>query len=154
MEDLTTTDRVPMEKRQTAPFAVTGIQGSGVQTRLEIRTLANNPDQFNIYLLALQKMQTDDQSDFLSYFQISGMFQSSAIWKSPTNSRHQEYMGVLKLVGTGSRVYRATATLDTAPTSPTFSYPGTDPILRFMRFVYSTVAPSMFKFTDRTCSKY
>lgn len=61
------------EKRQTAPLAVTGFQGSGIQPRLEIRDLQSNGDQFNMYLLALQRMQQLDQDDFLSYFQLSGM---------------------------------------------------------------------------------
>ena len=61
------------EKRQTAPLAVTGFQGSGIQPRLEIRQLQGNGDQFNMYILALQRMQQMDQDDFQSYFALSGM---------------------------------------------------------------------------------
>ena len=61
-----------LDKRQTAPFAVDGVSGSGVQPRLEIRQLMQNANQFNIFILALQAMQQDNQSDFLSYFSIAG----------------------------------------------------------------------------------
>lgn len=62
-----------LEKRQTAPFAVTGVTGGGVQPRLEIRQLMNDTDQFNIYVLAQQLMQETDQSDFLSFYSIAGI---------------------------------------------------------------------------------
>lgn len=62
-----------LEKRQGAPYAVTGVAGGGVQQRLEIRQLMNNADQFNIYVLAQQLMQQTDQSDFLSFYQIAGI---------------------------------------------------------------------------------
>ena len=72
-----------LQKRQDAPFAVTGVQGSGVQPRLEIRDLQQNADQWNIYLLGLQRMQAVDQSDYLSWFQIAG---KHAACMSPPNS--------------------------------------------------------------------
>jgi hypothetical protein len=61
-----------LDKRQTAPFAVSGVTGGGVQPRLEIRQLMENTNQFNIYVLAMQAMQQDNQDDFLSYFSIAG----------------------------------------------------------------------------------
>jgi tyrosinase len=63
-------------KRQAsnAPFPVTGVQIGQVLPRYEIRDLQNNhPDQFNVYLLGLQRLQQVNQSDFLSWFQISGI---------------------------------------------------------------------------------
>lgn len=66
------------EKRQSAPLAVTGVQGSGVQPRLEIRALQQNADQWNIYLLGLLRMQAIDQNDFQSYFQLAGRSMASA----------------------------------------------------------------------------
>ena len=63
-------------KRQDSniPFPVTGVQIGQVLPRYEIRDLQNNyPDQFNVYLLGLQRLQQVDQSDFLSWFQISGI---------------------------------------------------------------------------------
>jgi len=60
-----------LQRRQQAPFPITGISG-GVQPRMEIRDLQQNaPDQWNIYVLALAAMQLVDQSDYLSYFQLS-----------------------------------------------------------------------------------
>jgi hypothetical protein len=61
-----------LDKRQIAPFAVSGVSGGGVQPRLEIRQLMENTNQFNIYVLAIQAMQQDNQDDFLSYFSIAG----------------------------------------------------------------------------------
>jgi tyrosinase len=75
VEHIQTEPRRP-KPRQHAPFAVTGgVAGNGsrVQPRLEIRDLAANADQFNIFLLGMQKMQAVDQSDFLSYFQLAGI---------------------------------------------------------------------------------
>ncbi|KIW05630.1 uncharacterized protein PV09_03501 [Verruconis gallopava] len=61
------------QKRQTTPIAVTGVQGSGVQPRLEIRTLQQNADMFNMYILALSRMQQTNQDDVESYYQLSGI---------------------------------------------------------------------------------
>jgi tyrosinase len=60
------------EKRQNAPLAVTGVQGSGLQPRLEIRDLQKNGDMWNMYVLGLSRMQSLDQSDYQSYFQLAG----------------------------------------------------------------------------------
>lgn len=62
------------EKRQSAPFPVTGLVGGSetVQPRLEIRDLQQNADQWNMYLLGLQRFQAADQNDMLSWFQIAG----------------------------------------------------------------------------------
>jgi len=62
-----------LPRRQTVPFAVTGVTGGGVQPRLEIRQLMANTDQFNIYVLAQKRMQAMNQDDFLSHFQIAGI---------------------------------------------------------------------------------
>ncbi|KAF2453655.1 hypothetical protein BDY21DRAFT_292685 [Lineolata rhizophorae] len=52
---------------------VTGRTGHGVHPRLEIRELAKDRDQFNLYLLGLQRFQAMDQNDMLSYYQIAGI---------------------------------------------------------------------------------
>ncbi|KAF2420770.1 Di-copper centre-containing protein [Tothia fuscella] len=62
-----------LHRRQNAPFAVTGITDSGTQLRLEIRDLQQNADQWNIYLLGMQRLQSMDQNDMLSWFQIAGI---------------------------------------------------------------------------------
>ncbi|PSN64506.1 Di-copper centre-containing protein [Corynespora cassiicola Philippines] len=57
-------------------YAVQGIPGFGDTTphpRLEIRELQKNADQWNIYLLGLQRFQSMSQSEMLSYYQIAGV---------------------------------------------------------------------------------
>ncbi|TID22241.1 Di-copper centre-containing protein [Venturia nashicola] len=62
------------QRRQTAPVAVTGFAGESIQPRLEIRELQQQqPDQWNVYILALIRMQQVDQSDVLSWFSIAGI---------------------------------------------------------------------------------
>ena len=73
------TEDIPTRhKRQGGFFAVLGVAGLTNGTsypRLEIRDLEkNHPDQWNIYLLGLRRFQMVDQSDKLSYYQISGMW--------------------------------------------------------------------------------
>jgi len=65
-------------KRQMSTFGITGVQsgrgGDGsVPLRLEIRQLQQNADQWNLYLLALDRLQSVNQSDQLSWYQISGI---------------------------------------------------------------------------------
>lgn len=61
------------QRRQTAPIPVTGLAGQSIQPRLEIRELQQQqPDQWNVYILGLTRMQQVDQSDFLSYFELAG----------------------------------------------------------------------------------
>jgi hypothetical protein len=55
------------------PFVITGTHTGGVQPRLEIRDLqANRPLQWNLYLLALEAMQAEKQTDIASYYEIAG----------------------------------------------------------------------------------
>ncbi|KAF2115499.1 hypothetical protein BDV96DRAFT_646497 [Lophiotrema nucula] len=66
----------PFDKRQSNFFPVVGVSalgGSNVDPRLEIRQLEKNPDQWNVYLLALRKFQNMSQSDKRSYYQIAGI---------------------------------------------------------------------------------
>lgn len=51
---------------------VTGIQGTGTQPRLEIRQLEKNADQWNIYLLGMNRFMRSNQSEKLSYYQVAG----------------------------------------------------------------------------------
>ena len=51
---------------------VTGIQGTGTQVRLEIRQLEKNADQWNIYLLGMNRFMRSNQSEKLSYYQVAG----------------------------------------------------------------------------------
>lgn len=72
----TVDDTSSLVKRQDGIFSVLGIAGLGdstVHPRLEIRDLEKNyPDQWNVYLLGLQRFQSISQDDKLSYFQIAG----------------------------------------------------------------------------------
>lgn len=66
----------------TPLVAVLGIKAPGVdaiQARLEIRELERRPDLFNVFLLGLQRFQSLDQNDKLSYFQVAGIV-CSVLW--------------------------------------------------------------------------
>ncbi|KAM0718253.1 hypothetical protein Q7P37_006585 [Cladosporium fusiforme] len=52
---------------------VTGIQGTSPQPRLEIRELQKNADQWNIYLLGMNRFMRTNESEKLSYYQIAGI---------------------------------------------------------------------------------
>jgi hypothetical protein len=65
----------PQRRQNAAPIAVTGLAGQTVQPRLELRELQQQqPDAWNIYLLGMTRMQQVDQSDFLSHFQLAGLY--------------------------------------------------------------------------------
>jgi len=75
VEDIALGPRQAIDTRQSTnpPFRVTGVRDGGPpQPRLEIRQLQQEPDQWNLYLLALDRMQKADQSNELSYYQIAG----------------------------------------------------------------------------------
>ena len=56
-----------------AYIAATGVQGNGVQVRMELRTMQQQqPDMFNVYLLGLRSFMDAVQTDPLSYYQIAG----------------------------------------------------------------------------------
>jgi tyrosinase len=63
-----------LSKRQSAPIPATGVQIGQILPRREIRDLQQNyPDEFNVYLLGLQRLQSVDQQDSLSWFQVAGI---------------------------------------------------------------------------------
>ncbi|KAF2177857.1 Di-copper centre-containing protein [Zopfia rhizophila CBS 207.26] len=53
-------------------IAITGVQGT-VAPRLEIRDLNKNADQWNLYLLGMERFMAKSMSDRLSYYQIAGV---------------------------------------------------------------------------------
>lgn len=65
-----------LERRQNTNSSgftvVTGIQGTSPQPRLEIRELQKNADQWNIYLLGMNRFMRTNESEKLSYYQIAG----------------------------------------------------------------------------------
>jgi len=90
-------DIAPLLRRQAqAPFNVAGVQGAGVASRLEIRQLQGNADQWNIFLLGLQRMQGMNQQDSLSYYQIAGRWSSFGIplWLSRMRSAGESLVGM------------------------------------------------------------
>ncbi|KAF1844065.1 Di-copper centre-containing protein [Cucurbitaria berberidis CBS 394.84] len=74
-----------LEKRQSDGFtAITGVCTAGTRSngacnginsapRLEIRQLRNNQDQWNLYLLGMERFQAKDKNDRLSYYQVAGI---------------------------------------------------------------------------------
>lgn len=66
-----------LNRRQTTTNSsgytvVTGITGTSPQPRLEIRQLEKNADQWNIYLLGMARFMRTNESEKLSYYQVSG----------------------------------------------------------------------------------
>lgn len=53
-------------------IAITGVTGT-VAPRLEIRDLQRNADQWNLYLLGMERFQAKSKSDRLSYYQVAGV---------------------------------------------------------------------------------
>jgi hypothetical protein len=74
VEAITKTHR--RQANATSFIAITGVGGSGsdvpIHPRLEIRELERRPDEFNIFLLGLQRWMNVSQDDKKSYFQIAG----------------------------------------------------------------------------------
>ncbi|KAK7614604.1 hypothetical protein BKA81DRAFT_405807 [Phyllosticta paracitricarpa] len=54
-------------------FAITGADSGSTELRLEIRDLKRSKEQWNLYLLGLQKFQAMDQNDKLSWYSIMGI---------------------------------------------------------------------------------
>ncbi len=68
---------IDLPKRDSS-YAITGIKtGLGangeVPNRIEIRELQKDNVPWNLYLYALNRFQSKDQSDMLSYYQVSGI---------------------------------------------------------------------------------
>ncbi|EOD45014.1 putative tyrosinase protein [Neofusicoccum parvum UCRNP2] len=66
---------VDLVERQNTFFAITGPTGTsaGVAPRLEVRDLANNADQWNLFVLAMSRFQSKAQDGKLSWYQVAGI---------------------------------------------------------------------------------
>lgn len=71
---------VPLQDQQDSQFdkrasfiAIKGLQSSGTHTRLEIRQLQKNTQQWNLYVLALNRFKGMSQTDKQSYYQVAGI---------------------------------------------------------------------------------
>lgn len=53
-------------------IAITGVSGS-VGVRIEVRDLKNNADQWNLYLLGMERFMAKPKNDRMSYYQIAGV---------------------------------------------------------------------------------
>lgn len=64
-----------LEERQSGGFvAVTGPAGNAIHPRLEVRQmLFTKPNQWTLFVLALQRFQRMNQNDRMSYYQIAGI---------------------------------------------------------------------------------
>jgi tyrosinase len=56
-------------------IAITGVVGSNtvLSPRLEIRDLQKNADQWNLYLLGMERFKAKAKTDRMSYYQVVGM---------------------------------------------------------------------------------
>ena len=73
VEAVSSDQRAAIQRRQDQTVATTGITTFGVQPRLEIRQLEENPDQWNLFLLGMRKFQQTNQTNMTSYYSIAGI---------------------------------------------------------------------------------
>ena len=69
---------VDLQERASSSYPITGVKtgidtNGAVPNRIEIRDLQSNNVPWNLYLMALNRFQSMDQSDMLSYYQVSGI---------------------------------------------------------------------------------
>lgn len=127
VEELPSLIQPDLERRQSSgPYtAVTGVTGFGSQPRLEIRQLEKNVDQFNLYILGLDRFMKADESQKLSYYQIAGTV--CLHWLCLRADRFQEYMADLTFHGIMSDLSLTTLKVqDIVRMSRTSSCRGTD----------------------------
>lgn len=107
---------------------VIGLHGiSGIQPRREIDDLVvNEPDMFNLFLLALESLQKDEgeHQNKMGYFQVAGLFHPQNKQPRKCTDTTQESMASPSGIGTASKATSATKAA-TAPTTPSSSRPGT-----------------------------
>jgi len=79
-------DRSKLFKRQyPGPYVTAGIKtGSGPNgskpLRLEVRELEKDPMTWTLYLLGMDMMQYTDQSELLSWYQVTGLQPASSLF--------------------------------------------------------------------------
>jgi hypothetical protein len=68
-------DRSTIIKRQSStPYATTGIPTNGsTPLRLEVRELEQDPTTWTLYILGLDLLQYQNQTQMLSWYQITGL---------------------------------------------------------------------------------
>lgn len=128
-----------LDRRQsstnTSGFTVvTGIQGLGVQPRLEIRELEKNADQWNIFLLGMDRFMRSNQSEKLSYYQVAGKLRCTARQTRATTDFIQASTGDPTSHGMASLQHLVLTSLATVFIFLNCSSHGTGLIWRFTRY--------------------
>jgi len=63
-----------LEKRQSTVVVTTGASGTAIYPRLEVRQMLNTkPNQWTLFILAMQAFQAQSQTSATSYYQIAGI---------------------------------------------------------------------------------
>lgn len=115
---------------------VTGIQGTSPQPRLEIRELQKNADQWNIYLLGMNRFMRTNESEKLSYYQIAGELTHTVLSHNVHMTDHSQASTVGRtLHGTASSQRPVSTLQDTVSTSLSSSSRGTAPTWRYTKLV-------------------
>lgn len=76
---------IPRQSNSSGFTVVTGIQGTSPQPRLEIRQLEKNVDQWNIYLLGMNRFMRTNETEKLSYYQLAG-----ELWRLTNDRLHDD----------------------------------------------------------------
>lgn len=123
-------------------FKTTGAGGGATSRpgnsslRTEINDFATSGPAFDLYILALQRLQDTDQTDQLSYFQVSGLF---VMYEAVAQTKSQQEF-------TATRRSRGMVSLDTDNTQdtacmvPSPFLSGIDHISHFSKYVLHDVA--------------
>jgi len=112
-------------KRQapSAPYPVNGVRNGEINPRYELRDLQNqHPEQFNVFLLGLKRLQAADQNDMLSYFQVAGRWKPLA--ETQLSNSYKVFTECPWSTGMVSQENR-NRILATALTLPTYFFHGT-----------------------------
>lgn len=107
---------------------VTGLRDvSGILPRRELDDLmTNDPDVFNLYILALDKLQKADVDDKMGYFRIAGRHGvHQRCHGQSSDNRLQGFMDFREAIGMVSRYQGPKAAAPTVLMDHTFSHHGT-----------------------------
>ncbi|KAI9660764.1 MAG: hypothetical protein M1831_003456 [Alyxoria varia] len=99
-------------KRQAGSIAVTGA-GSGVEPRLELRTLAADKDAWNVFLLAMQRLMKRDHRQDDSWFAIAGIH----------GMPFEEWDGAKPVAGSGGKPPKVGYSIHSSPLFPAWHRP-------------------------------
>lgn len=72
-ENLEETKKMLAERANNVQITGVPTGQSSVSSRLEIRQLKKNADQWNLYLLGMERFMAKSKSDRLGYYQVAGV---------------------------------------------------------------------------------